>query len=492
MDNVEQVDVVVVGLGTSGAVVAARLSEDAGCSVLALEAGPDFPDERANPPGFLSGGNLFGEYFTGGGAPLPELDWGYYSEPLENGRRVFLRRGRLVGGTSMINGCIAVRGKPSDFEEWERLGARGWSWADVLPYFDAVEREVPIKRYPPERWQPLQRAFVEGFEELGLRRVEDMNAPESWEGVVGAWPQNRRNEVRHGTLVNYVRNARGRPNFRVVDRAVVDRVIVRRGRAIGVRYVGPDGPREVHADLIVVSAGSYGSPAILLRSGIGPADELRALGIEPLVDLPVGRGLRDHPQCVFLLESPPEVAELGGPSLAVVARGSGWFSFPIALDEENGVCGISFALTAQEPQGALTLRSADPLAPPLIDQRFQDVVDSTAFDEPWQVFRELAATRALAGRGLRGGDLERPLRDALLERLGIAFHPACTCAIGQVVDEHLAVRGVEGLLVADASIFPANVTNNTNHTCLMIGEVAAAKIRAGAVGGRPLAAAADG
>ena len=149
-----------------------------------------------------------GENFAGAGAATPELDWGYWSEPVIDGRRVRLHRGRLAGGSSMVNGCVAVRAAPADFAEWERLGATGWSWEAVLPHYRRVESEVPIRVYAPESWQPIQHAFVEGFIELGFRPVSDINAPESWDGVVGAWPQNRRNEIRMGTLVTHVRPAR--------------------------------------------------------------------------------------------------------------------------------------------------------------------------------------------------------------------------------------------------------------------------------------------
>jgi choline dehydrogenase len=445
--------------------------------VLLVEAGPDFPDEAESPPAFLTGGNVLGEGFAGAGAPVPDLDWGYWSEPVADGRRVHLRRGRLVGGTSMINGSVAVRGAPRDFDRWQELGAPGWAWADVLPYFERAESMVPIKRYSPDRWLPLQQAFVEGCEQLGFRRVEDMNSPEAWDGVVGAWPQNRRNEIRQGTLVTYVRAARGRPNFELRDRTVVDRVLFDGTRARGIRVVGPDGrPQEIEGGRVVLSAGAYGSPAVLMRSGVGPTEELRALGIGALVDLPVGRRLGDHPQCFFHLRTPPALAAMGGPGFAVVARGEGWWAFPFPLDEEGGTCAVAFALASEDVSGTVTLQSADPSAAPRIDHRYADVIARGEFADAVETFRELAGAPALAGRGAVNADEGVDLATILAERLGTAFHPMGTCAIGSVVDEELRIYGVEGLLVADASVFPAHVTNNPNLTCIMVGERAAALI----------------
>jgi choline dehydrogenase len=477
--NDKRYDVVVVGAGSSGGTVAARLSEDSGCEVLLVEAGPDFPDELASPPEFVTGGALFGEAGAGSGAPVPDLDWNYVSEELDGGRRIPLRRGKLVGGTSMINGCVAVRGRAEDFERWVAAGAVGWSWDTVLPYYEAVEREIAIKRYPEELWLPIQRAFVQACLELGFRYADDFNAPDAWDGVVGPWPRNRRNEIRQGSLVTYIRAARQRPNFTILDRALVDRVVYDGQRATGIEYIDGRGRRQTAtADRVVLCAGAYGSAPILLRSGVGPAAELRALGIDPVVDLPVGDRLLEHPGCRFLVSLSPAHARGGWPGLATAARGEGWWGIPGVFDEERQVGWLGFFLGLVDgPQGRISLTSSAPDAPPQIVHGYRAVLSDNAFDVVRDDYRRLLATQALREAGVADLDPHTPFADRLRDGIGTGTHPAGGCAIGTVVDSRLDVYGIDGLTVADASVFPRHVTNNPNLTCHMVGEVAAATIR---------------
>jgi choline dehydrogenase len=465
------VDVVVVGGGSSGGVVASRLTEDPSRTVLLLEAGPDFPDELDFPPSFVTGGSQFHNQVVN------EHDWGYWSEPLTagGGRSIRLPRGRMVGGSSMTNFTQCVRGAPSDFERWEREGAAGWGYEDIRPFYERVETTgINIKRHPRHSWQPIQEAFYDGFVELGYREVEDMNAPESWRGVVGQMPQNRLNEVRGGTLVTYLRAARGRENLEIRGNALVERVLFDGTRATGVRYVDEGGrPQEVTADLVVISAGAYNSPTILLRSGLGPADELSGLGIDTLVDLPTGRSLFDHGAFFFELDA-PDLTEVRSPAGANFSRepGNRWMAMAASLDEASGTCLVCYVLASGDAPGAVTLNSIDPTVAPTLRHDY----DLTGAEDTLTTLQALMETKALAGRATMR-DRGRPLGEIIAERLGTAYHPVGTCGIGRVVDPELNVLGTEGLKVVDASVFPTHVSNNPNLTCYMIGERAASLIK---------------
>ena len=308
---------------------------------------------------------------------------------------------------------------------------------------------------------------------------------------LSAWPQNRLNEVRLGTLVTYLRVARKQPNFTLQAGAMVDRVLLDGTRATGVRYVDGSGRAvEVEADRVVLSAGVYSTPPILQRSGIGPAEDLRRLGIRPVADLPVGRNLRDHPNCAFVIHA-PELTERCGRLFTTNCRGPigmggepEWQAMPLPVDEVDGTAAFIICLNRGDAEGVVLARSLDPSEPPLIDHRYLSrESDLERFEHAFAFFRELVQRPCFRRHGAREVTEGESPRQIVATGVGTAQHPVGTCRMGPpndprtVVDHRLRVHGVENLMVADSSIFPDNTMNNTNLTCYVIGEVAADLIR---------------
>ncbi len=489
-------DVIVVGGGSAGCVVAARLSADERRGVLLVEAGPDYP-VVAGLPADIADESM----------PAMSHDWGFASEPDEFGRSVPLPRGRLVGGCSATNACFALRGWPANYDEWTARGNPGWSFADLLPVFRAVESDadfggdwhgshgpVPIRRPSAGELSPLQRAFADTAAVADHPLASDHNRP----GAVGVGPgpRNVRDGLRMSTALTHLAAARSRPNLTIWASAAVDRVELRGTSVRGIRIASGE---IVDSDVVVVAAGSYASPAILMRSGIGPAAGLRGLGIPVAVDLPgVGDNLIDHPLAAVDLPTSPGYAgsrfqvmltmrsSLAGPDeppdLHLFPAGP----FDNAASPVGGVFGIVTGLLSVRSRGSVRLRSADPADPPRIDiAHLRHPDDMTRMIEATLQARQLSRTPPLAkfvtGAELAPGpaisdDDTAGLARSIRERAGSYHHPVGTCAMGPnpdqgaVVDARGAVHGIGGLWVADASVMPTIPAANTNLSTIVIAE----------------------
>jgi choline dehydrogenase len=462
-------DVVVVGGGTAGCVLAARLSESPSRSVCLLEAGPDY--------GPLAEGRWPSELLDASAVASTHL-WGAGSE---DGRTL---GGRVVGGSSAVNACMVVQGTPGDYDEW---GA-GWSYASFRPYLERARATFRTSRANTDRPSPFHTAFVEAAQALGHRRLDDLDDPSEPVGV-GSYPANVVEGTRWSAAFAYLDPVRERPNLTLVPDTVVDRVVLEGGRAAGV----VDGSGRVHeAGCVVLAAGAYFSPAVLLRSGVGPAAELERLGIPVAVDLPVGERLFDH--CGATVAWAPSATlrddtaardrtgELFAPHALLKAASTScppaawdlhlvtWLS---ASDEPGAYeAGVMVFDMKPASNGRVTLRSRDASDPPLVERGFlSQAADLGPILEGIGLARAVAATdplRELLAGELRPGTLAPD--EYVRSTIRGYFHPAGTCPIGDVVDGRGRIHGLDGLVVADASIMPTLPRANTNLTTAAVAE----------------------
>ena len=522
-------DYVIAGGGAAGCVLAARLSESPAHRVVLLEAGERSDSFLVKMP--------VGSYLMLG---KPATDWLYMIEPdpsLE-GRQSTWSAGKMLGGGSAINGMVYIRGSQSDYDHWaDALGCTGWGWDDVQRSFMKSEDYAgaagpshstsgPLGVSPPRNVHPLSRAFVAACKDRGLREVEDYCTGDIDGAFINLVTQ--RNGQRSSAARAFLEPALRRPNLTVVTGALVDKVLISAGRATGVRYIKDGQARDIGGRReVIVSASTLQSPAILMRSGIGPAAQLRALGIEVQADAPeVGRNLQEHAsvQTSYFVDPPTYNTMVSrwrmpmnflnyllfgrGPMSATPVEAMAYLRSqpdlaepdiklqfgPLAFDpatrgphKRPGV--VVFANVAKpRSRGEILLRSTDPVDKPVIDHRLLgDPHDVAALIHGLKQVDDILHAPSFAKhlRGRLSPDPKPQSDDEWEHRVrstaGIGYHPVGTCRMGgdatSVVDPRLRVRGVAGLRVADASIMPVMPAANTNAPAIMVGEKAADLIK---------------
>jgi choline dehydrogenase len=499
-------DYVIVGAGSAGCALAARLSEDPDAKVVVLEAGgPDVLEAIGIPAAWPT---LWGT----------DVDWAYQTTPQAgcHGQVHQWPRGKVLGGSSSLNGMVYIRGNPLDWDAWAYRGCRGWDYQRLLPIMRRMEhvpggdsrfRGVggPIEPRPAANPNPISSCFVEAAREQGYPVTDDFNG-EQFEGA-GYHDLLIKDGRRQSAAASYLHPASTRRNLEIATDAHVQRLLLAGGRCTGVAYTRGGDVHELRADAeVIVCAGAIDAPALLLRSGLGPAEELASLGIDAVVDLPgVGRNLHDHLLMGVLWEPrqpvPPPQYNLAEASMFLRSDPALYapdlhlmcihvpFHLPTFTVAE-GSWTIAVGLVRPASRGTLKLHSADPADKPLIDPAYLTVdADVEAMVRGTELVRELASAtafdewrgaEALPGDHVQGTDA---LRDFVRRAAGTYYHPVGTCRMGidadAVVDPELRVHGVVGLRVADASVMPDIVSANTNTAAILIGEKAADLIRAG-------------
>jgi choline dehydrogenase len=519
-------DYVIVGAGSAGCVLAGRLSDEADVTVAVLEAGGSDRQAEVQTP------VAFPRVFKS------SIDWDLLGEPepgLDN-RRLYLPRGRVLGGCGSINAMIYIRGNRADFDEWAAGGAEGWSYQDVLPYFRRSEDNErgedafhgvggPLSISESRSMHPLVDTLIEAAAQAGHERNPDFNGARQ-EGV-GRFQLTQRNGLRWSTADAFLHPASERPNLDVISHALCTRILFEGERAVGVEISRHDQLIEVRAEReVILSAGAYQSPVLLMLSGIGPAEQLALHGIDVRVDLPVGENLQDH--CManlnYLSAVPGLLSALTPASLELLAEGRGPFTSNIpegavfmrtrpgleapdvqfhlapALFFDEGLTpppgdGVAFGPVIIKPtsRGYVRLRSPRPDSKPVVLCNFLTTEEDRASmvagaRRALQIAEQPALAAVLSEPfSVPASDSEEDIMAWARRASHTVYHPTSSCSIGPVLDPQLRVHGVEGLRVADASVMPTITRGNTNAATIMIGEKAADLIR-----GRAPAAASAG